>query len=178
MTLKSKGVDRYLEVGEGGGGRTCECSDAPMIDFRERLKSFFPRKEVKGVGRPYPVLNSVNSTLCWILICPQFIYLFICTKKRIGGPWASPPPPFCCIVRVQTLENHRTRMQPPPLLFTIICCVTWVYDFYPQWTRVHLLGPSRRFVFHDFCTFVIIGREIMRALEGLWSKNFLLPKQS
>ena len=138
---------------------------------------FFPRKEVKGVGRPYPVLNSVNSTLCWILICPQFIYLFIylfiCTKKRIGGPWASPPPP-CCIVRVQTLENHRTCMQPPPLLLTIICCVILGFIIlYPQWTRVHLLGPSRRFVFHDFCTFLI-----MRALEGLRSKTFLLPKIS
>ena len=119
-----KGVDRYLEV---GGGGTCECSDAPMIDFWERLKRFsFPREEVKGVGRPYPVLNSVNSTLCWILIWPQFIYVFIylfiylfVLKKESADPGRPPPPPFCCIVRVQSLENHRTCMQPPPLLLII-----------------------------------------------------------
>ena len=60
---------------------------------------FFSRKEVKGVGRPYPVLNSVNSTLCWILICSQFIYLFIylftylfVLKKESAVPGQAPPP--------------------------------------------------------------------------------------
>ena len=95
------------------GGRASAVTH-PWLIFGRGSKGFFPREEVKGVGRPYPVLNSVNSTLCWILIWSQFIYVFIylfVLKKEAAD--LGRPPPFCCIVRVQTLENHRYMHATP-----------------------------------------------------------------